>query len=222
MRGCVVVGVWGAGKTTVYQAVLTRLVAAGCESLIAMPQAATLTTHTYTDSDPAKQAEAMVEWIEHLTTFLCDVDRRFRTSTLPRHRFAAEWTPTCLLEGLGFDIAVYDLPVSRARLLDSERRMADSGLELVVLRVPPQRILHRCLRSTRTVRGPKWAAYVDGFGSTEQQRVDHIARAQDRLLRWVESSPMPSHIIDAGADDLAPAVAFVTELITSSQVTTRD
>jgi primosomal protein N' len=44
--------VWGAGKTSVYERINARLVAEGCEALISLPQAATITAHTYAPGGP--------------------------------------------------------------------------------------------------------------------------------------------------------------------------
>jgi hypothetical protein len=163
----VLAGVWGAGKTSVYQRTAARLLKDGCQSLITMPQAATITTHTYTSGQPHEHAANILSWLEVLTAFLEEIDRRFQASALPRHRFASAWTPTCVLEGLGFDAPMYGLPLDRAVLWGLEQRLGALGLHLVFLRVPDRRIRAQCVESTRLHRGAKWARYLEGFGSTD-------------------------------------------------------
>jgi hypothetical protein len=222
MRGCMLAGVWGAGKTTVYQRCLARLIADGCQSLIALPQAATLTTHTYTSGSRADQMAGIRSWLHNLTSFLEDVDRRFQASTLPSHRFAPVWTPTCLLEGFGFDIPVYGLPLGRHSLLATEHRLAAIGLHLVVLRVPAQRIREQCIESTRAHRGPRWTTYLNRFGPDDRARTEYVERAQDRLMRWAQTSPMPLHVIDIKGRGWDGHAGEIVNLITSPQKATHD
>ncbi|MGH3763124.1 hypothetical protein [Actinophytocola sp.] len=98
---------------------MARLIGGGCQSLITLPQAATVTTHTYAPGDAADHAAGILSWLRNLTAFLDDVDRRFQSSGLPNHRFAHAWTPTCVMEGLGFDLPIYELPASRQAVLGS-------------------------------------------------------------------------------------------------------
>ena len=210
-----IAGVWGAGKTSVYQRCVARLVSGGCQSLITMPQAATLTTHTYAPGGISEHAGNIQAWLANLTSFLEDLDRRFQASALPAHRFASAWAPACVLEGLGFDTPIYDLPIPREALLGIEQRMGAIGLRLVILRVPGPRIRAQCVESTRTHRGPKWASYLAGFGPDDQARSEHIQRAQDRLLAWALTSPMPVHVVDTGTGDWDALASEVTDLISS-------
>lgn len=215
-------GVWGAGKTSVYQRSVARLVANGCQSLIAIPQAATLTTHTYAPGSTADHVTSIQSWLSNLAAFLDDLNRRFQASRLPNHRFAPAWTPTCVLEALGFDVPVYDLPLPREALLDIERCLAAIGLHLVVLRVPSCRIRAQCVESTRAHRGPKWTQYLNEFGPDDQTRAEHIERAQDRLLRWARTSSLPLHLIDTDTNDWDDYAREVTDLITGQQKATHD
>ncbi|MGH3567094.1 MAG: hypothetical protein ACRDRH_13895 [Pseudonocardia sp.] len=222
MRGCLLAGVWGAGKTTVYQRCIARLIADGCQSLIALPQAATLTTHTYTSGSSIDHMAGIRSWLDNLTSFLEDLDQRFQASTLPSHRFAPAWTPTCLLEGFGFDVPVYGLPLGRHPLLAIEHRLAAIGLHLVVLRVPTHRIREQCIESTRAQRGPRWNTYLDEFGPDDSARTEHVERAQDRLMHWAHSSPVPLHIIDVTGDGWDDHANEIANLITSPQKATHD
>lgn len=222
MRGCVLAGVWGAGKTSVYERVVARLIASGCQSLIAMPQAATLTTHTYAPGGTTDHAAGILSWLSNLTAFLEDSDRRFQNSGLPSHRFAHAWTPTCVMEGLGFDLPIYDLPVSRHEVLEIEHRLASVGLRLVVLHVPSHRIRERCIESTRLNRSPRWTRYVNGFGSDDRARAEHIGRAQDRLMHWARTSPLPLHVISVDSGGWDDHASEITSLITSPQRSTHD
>lgn len=215
MRGCVITGVWGAGKTSVYQRTIAQLLNSGCESLIAMPQAATLTTHTYTAGDDHEHAAGILSWVQALTAFLEDLDGRFRASTLPEHRFARAWTPTCVLEGLGFDGPVYRLPLARQALLRIEERLARIGFCLVLLRVPHRRVQAQCVESTRAHRGPKWAKYLSSFGPDDPSRAACAERAQDRLMQWTAASPLPLRVIDTESADWDAYAGEVSDLIMS-------
>lgn len=196
MRGAILTGVWGAGKSTISNLVTARLIAQDCQSLLALPQAATVTAHTYTPGTPADHAVAIMEWLNSLIRFLEDSERRFRAGNLHLHRFAPQWTPTCVLETLGFDAPVYQLPIGRAEHLGMEQRLADLGLHLVVLHVPSDQIQAQCVESTRQHRGPKWDRYLDTFGRDDSRRAEYIQQAQRRLLDWATTSPLPHHIID--------------------------
>lgn len=220
MRGCVLAGVWGAGKTSVYERVVARLITSGCQSMIAMPQAATVTTHTYGPGDEEDHALGIKSWLDNLTAFLGDVDHRFQRSALPSHRFASAWTPTCVLEGLGFDLPVYELPAPRNALLEIEHRLADIGLYLVVLHVPSSRIRDRCVEATRRNRGPRWTEYINAFGPDDPARAEHIRRAQDRLLHWALTSPLPLHVINVDAGSWDDHAREITNLIISPPRTT--
>lgn len=222
MRGSLLAGVWGAGKTTVYQRCVGRLITDGCQSLIALPQAATLTTHTYTSGTASDHLAGIRSWLDNLTSFLEDLDRRFQASTLPSHRCAPTWTPTCILEGFSFDIPVYGLPIGRHSLLGIEHQLAAIGLHLVVLRVPNHRIRQQCIESTRAQRGPRWSAYIDGFGPDDRARTEYVERAQDRLMHWADTSPMPSHVIDVNANDWNDYANEISSLIMSPPKATHD
>jgi hypothetical protein len=222
MRGCVLIGVWGAGKTSVYRRTIARLVDQGCQSLIAMPQAATLTTHTYAPGSPHEHATAILSWLDSLTGFLEELDHRFQSSTLPGHRSAPEWTPTCVLEGLGFDAPVYGLPLARHTLLGIEHRLTALDLHLIVLRVPARRVRVQCVESTRAQRGPKWATYLERFGPDDDTRAEYIQRGQDRLLRWAHTSPLPLHVIDTDTGDWDAYARQVADLITAPGKATHD
>jgi hypothetical protein len=222
MRGCVLIGVWGVGKTSVFGRINTRLVETGCQSLICVPQAATLTTHTYMPGGPHEHATAILSWLDRLTGFLEDVDHRFNASTLPGHRFAPAWTPTCVLEGLGFDAIVYGLPLARHALLDIERRLAELGLHLIVLRVSAHLVRAQCVESTRARRGPKWAAYLEGFGPDDDARAAYVQQRQDRLLWWARSSSLPLRVIDTDTGDWDSYARQIADLITSPGKATHD
>lgn len=222
MRGCVLAGVWGAGKTSTYERSIARLIAGGCQSVIAVPQAATITTHIYTPGSTADHVTGIQSWLDDLTSFLEGLDSRFQASTLPNHRFAHSWTPTCLLEGLGFDLPVYELPVPRYAVLDVEHRLTAIGLGLVVLRVPDQRLQAQCIESTRIHRGPRWTKFLDGFGSDDLARTQHVQRAQDRLMRWAQTSPMRLHVIDTTTSNWDDYARQVTDLIISAPRATHD
>ncbi|KIA61366.1 hypothetical protein FG87_31200 [Nocardia vulneris] len=213
MRGCVIAGVWGAGKTSVYQRILAHLVDADCQSVLAVPQAATITTHTYMDASVPSKADGILSWLRELTTFLEDADRRFRSSTLPDHRFAHQWTPTAVLECLAFDVPVYRLPIDRAELLDHEQRLTDLGLHLIVLRVPEPQIQLQCIESTRQYRSPKWARYLEEFGKTDALRAEYVCHAQRRLMSWVATSPLPCTVIDTTDSDWEAYATHATKVI---------
>lgn len=205
-------GVWGAGKTSVLQRITGLLHRAEVQSLVTMPQAATITTHTYRPGSPHEHLLQVLSWLETLTAFVEDLDRRFQSSTLPQHRFAPQWTPTCLLEGLGFDLPLHGLPVHREDLLSVERRLATVGVKLVVLKVPD--VLAQSVVSTRAHRGPKWTRYLDRFGSNDEERARCIERLQETLLQWAESSPMPLHVIDTATRDWDGYAREIVEIIT--------
>lgn len=211
MRGCILAGVWGAGKTSVFQRVVGLLQHAGVQSLIAMPQAATITTHTYRPGAPHQHAREIRSWLETLTTFLEDVDQRFHVSTLPDHRFAPQWMPTCVLEGLSFDLPLYELPVHRDDFLATERRLAAIGVHLVVLHVSD--VLAQCVKSTRAHRGPKWSRYLELFGQTDKERAHRIEQLQQILLQWAESSPLPLHVLDTARQDWDSYAQQILEII---------
>lgn len=213
MKGCVLAGVWGAGKTSVHQRTVARLVKDGCQSLISMPQAATITTHTYTPGHPSDHAANILSWLDALTAFLEELDRRFQASTLPRHRFASAWTPTCVLEGLGFDAPVYGLPLDRATIRDVEQRLHALSVHLVVLRVPDHYIRAQCVESTRLHRGAKWARYLETFGPNDATRAEHIRGAQDDLMGWARASPLPLCVIDTAAQDWDAYAYRVADLL---------
>lgn len=221
MRGAIVTGVWGAGKSSVCHHIRARLVASGCETLICIPQAATITTHTYIPgTTAAEHAAGVLSWMSELTRFLTDTDHRFHASTLPGHRCAPVWTPTALLEAVSFDIPVYQLPVHRAQLLGVEDTLARLGLHLVVLHVPEHRIQAQCVASTRRHRGPKWDTYLHGFGDSDTARAAAIGRAQHRLMGWVHTSPLSATIIDSSGGDWNRYARQITELIETPAATT--
>lgn len=213
MRGVILTGVWGAGKTTVHGSVLRRLAAADCQHVVAIPQAATITTHTYAPGDAAAHVSAILQWLENLTGHLEDTDARFAASTLPMHRFAPQWTPTALLEGLTFDLPVYRLPTPLDRVRDLEARLADVGLTVALLRVPDDLVEEQCVRSTRVHRGPRWARYVESFGVNDGARAAHVRHVQDMLVEHAEQSPLPVKMLDTSdrawdrlADDITAVV----------------
>lgn len=216
MRGCVIAGVWGAGKTAIYRRVLSAIVSLGCDHLLALPQAASITTHTYRPGSPSEHAEALLSWLRTLSGYLDDVDTRFRASSLPRHRFAPCWTPTLLGEGLGFDVPVYELPVRRAALMAREEELARLGIDLVMLHVPRQAILQQCVVATRHHRGPRWARYLTRFGADDAAIASCIAERQDELLHWARTSPMPTHLISTGGGRWDDYAAQVTRVIIGS------
>jgi hypothetical protein len=217
----VLAGVWGAGKTTLMRACATRLAAHPCDHLIVVPQAATVTTHTYTRRSAAEQAAGMGAWIETLTGYLEVVDAAWRASTLPGHRFAPQWEPTALIEGLGFDAPVYGLPLPREEMREHEARLACLGLHLFVLAVPPERIREQCVRSTRLHRGPRWGAYLETLGAADDARAARAAAAQDALMSWAAASPMPLTVLDADPDDYERTARTILTAILREESTTR-
>jgi hypothetical protein len=178
-----------------------------------MPQAATITTHTYRPGDPYQHITEIRDWLETLTVFLEDLDHRFRASTLPEHRFAPQWTPTCVLEGLGFDLPLYGLPVNRPDLLRIEQRLANLGVQLVVLRVPSARVLSQCVLSTKRHRGPKWTRYLERFGVSNHEQARHLETRQQLLLEWASSSPLPLHILDTAQADWDAYARQIVDLV---------
>lgn len=214
-------GVWGAGKTTLMRACAARLAEHPCDHLIVVPQAATVTTHTYTHGSAVEQAASMSAWIENLTGHLEVVDAAWRASTLPGHRFAPQWEPTALVEGLGFDVPVYGLPLPREEMREREARLAALGLRLFVLAVPPERVREQCVRSTRLHRGPRWGAYLEALGVDDDARAARVARAQDALMRWATASPLPLTVLDVDPGGDERTARTVLTAILGEDATTR-
>ncbi|MBC7303277.1 MAG: hypothetical protein H5T78_20305, partial [Nocardia sp.] len=77
MRGAVLAGIWGAGKTSTYRRTLTAL-ADHCDHLLAIPQAATMTTATYTPGTPDQHIEAVHTITDHLATYLNGVETHWQ------------------------------------------------------------------------------------------------------------------------------------------------
>lgn len=214
MRGAVLAGVWGAGKTTIYRRVLTTLVSRGCDHLLALPQAASVTTHTYRPGNPREHGDALLGWLQKLGDYLHEVDTRFQASALPRHRFGVHWTPTLLAEGLGFDIPIYDLPLPRDELAATEERLAMLGIDLVLLQVPSPVIHQQCVISTRQHRGSRWARYLATFGADDTAITARIVARQDELLRWARTTPMRTHVINTQSQLWDDYAEHVTRVIT--------
>jgi hypothetical protein len=55
---------------------------------------------------------------------------------------------------------------------------------------------------------------LEGFGSTDAARAEHIRRAQDDLLGWARTSPLPLCVIDTAAKDWDAYACRVTDLLT--------
>ena len=213
MTGVILAGISGAGKTTVHQAVTASLAAAGCQTLVSIPQAMTTTAHLHLADRPARQADEVVAWLEEMTAFAGGLTARARDGGLTAHREAARWTPAFVLEGFVYDIPLHDLAISRDRVAPVERRLAGLGFTLVLLTVPPGRIQEQCVASTREHRGPGWAAHLDRLAATDAGRADVLAAAQRRLLSWAATSPLPVTGIDTSDRDWARVSAAVTRII---------
>lgn len=215
MRGAVLAGIWGAGKTSTYRRTLAAL-AGHCDHLLALPQAATVTTATYTSGTPAQHADTVHTIAENLTTYLTSIETRWQASSLPRHRCAARWTPTLLLEAGPLDLPVYrhELgPVSRPRAAVTEQRLADLGIHLVMLNVPEQHVRAQCVESTRAQRSSRWDHYLRRFGEDDEQTAAAFIACQRELIEWVNTSPMPHTVIDTSDRAWDSYAAEVTELI---------
>ncbi len=215
MRGAVLAGIWGAGKTSTYRRTLTAL-ASQCDHLIALPQAATVTTATYTSGTPAQHTDTIYAIAENLTTYLTSIETHWQASSLPQHRCAARWTPTVLLEAGHLDLPVYrhELePASRERAAVTEQRLADLGIHLVLLNVPEQCVRAQCVESTRASRSSRWDNYLRRFGEDDEQTATAFIARQRELTEWVNTSPMPHTVIDTSDRAWGSYAAEITELI---------
>lgn len=91
---------------------------------------------------------------------------------------------------------MYEVPLAREALLDSEHRLAALNVRMVVLRVPEHHIREQCVESTRQSRGPKWTQFLRQLGPTDAARADYIRQTQDHMLEWVRTSPLLSQVIE--------------------------
>lgn len=213
MTGVVLAGISGAGKTTVHRAVIASLAAAGCQTLVSVPQALTTTAHLYLADRPARQADEVVAWLEEMITFAARLTARARDGGLTEHREAAHWTPMFVLEGFLYDIPLHDLAISRDRVAPLEQRMTALGFTLVLLTIPPDRIQEQCVVSTREHRGPGWTAHLSRLGATDAERAATLASAQHRLCDWAGTSPLPVTELDTSGRDWAQIADAVTSLL---------
>lgn len=198
MSGALIAGISGAGKTTLYRKTNAAITASGREIVLAFPQSMTTTAHLQYASEPDRQAEHVLSWIDDSISFAERVMQKALAGGLvtQRENYPFNWNPMLLLEGFIFDIPLHGFAIKREDVLPFEHRLKTLGVVLAVLVVPPALIRRRCVESTRRHRGAGWSQHLDALGVNDDARREHFASQQELLLKWVSQSPLEAHIIE--------------------------
>jgi hypothetical protein len=194
IRGLIIEGISGAGKTTVLNRLRLMLARIPQEAHVVLTQQYTqrLVEHL----GPKKRPEDVVALLSDLLLPLETWSRRFEASVFADHprRQTVEFTYVIetfhlnnLIEG-GF---AFD---DDFRMID--RRVAALGARMAFLWIPVEDIRERSIESTRRHRGPKWLGYQEALAPDVDALTELYRRRQDRLLAMAKEGRVPIQIID--------------------------
>ena len=183
MRGIILEGITGSGKSALLRALLRRWAETRRGPLwIATEHVTERVLEPLAGASAVTalaQLEAHLAHLARLAEWDADAPRGPATEAL----FA--------LERFHFSVSGHIPGLADHEWGNLEDRLRDLGTTLVWCRLPPEAISARAVQDTRRQRAATWARWLDTLGNTDEERAEHFRHEQEHLAGLVARSRLP-------------------------------
>lgn len=179
MRGLLLEGINGAGKTSVYKRAINKIASDTPDALVAVSQQYTQRLVDAQQRPPA--ASDVLSMYDPLLSYLAAQQKQFIESPFLRHPRASQIQPRFIMESTHLNCIVEFGLQMGMELLQITNKMRALGARLVLLSVPDKQIRERCVESTRKWRSPGWMEYQKRIAQSDDE-LEVVFRDRQRLL----------------------------------------
>jgi thymidylate kinase len=193
MRGLILEGIVGSGKSSVLRSLKKQLTEQDGSSMV-------LSEHiTERPMEPLRSAN-LEKSLSHLGQLVClikqinDIEQSVQKYPYPSVQFILErfHFSHCL------DIAGFE---KFDAFVEIDRQMESLGSKLVVLTLHEKLILDRSIVSTKKTRTEAWAKYLAQIADSDEGAAGYYKKQQDDFVSLCEKSEIPSMVVDTSNRD---------------------
>jgi hypothetical protein len=191
MKGIALIGITGAGKSTLFGRLREAMPGLGFDSFLVFSSYYAQNRAQYRGDLDAE--EACRQMLDHLLGLLDQADA-MEPRESPRREIGF------LLETFLFNMILeFDLEIDRFR--HYEERYRDRGGKVVFLKVSEEMVLEGSVTSTRRYRSPRWSQYLDSLGKSDAELAAMYIERQRSLEALVQRSTLDVLHLDTSAGE---------------------
>ena len=205
MKGLILEGIVGSGKSSILHSLRKHVVEDGASSLIldeTLTERPMEPLHSADVSRSLSHLTRLLQLIKDLHDLEASVQRSFQTGVrflLERFHFSH-----CL------DIAGFERFAAYAEI---DKQMMELGSKLVVLTVQEDLIRERSVVSTKKLRGESWSRYLTQISETEEGVAAYYAAQQEHFMALCHKSAIPSMAVDTSNRDWEEASFQIVDFL---------
>ena len=204
MKGLILEGIPGAGKTVLLNHLLPRLTNVHRGPLW-------IATEHITERvlEPLRTTTAE-ETSKHLRSHLLHLDQlqAWSKSAPP----GKNTSPIFILERFHLSAAVHIADISPS-FSSFDEALQTYETTLVWCRIPPNKILQKSVRETIATRNPHWLAFLQTLGKTETEIASHFLEEQNQFEHFFQESHLPKQSLEIDPSNLTTHLSHLISIL---------
>lgn len=195
MRGVIIEGVTGSGKSATYER-LKRGFDQDSGLLLSQVFTQRLLEHL-----PRRSASDVLMLCDNYVSFLESIQALYESSVFVTHPRKESLRFSFIFESFHMN-HILEFGLGDKQIFGPlEKRLRNIGTTVVMLKIPEDRILERSIRRTRQSRSARWLQYQMAFGMTDDELATRYKLQQRELEQWVVDSRLPHVVVDTSEED---------------------
>ncbi|MBN3865708.1 hypothetical protein HCU66_26310 [Pseudomonas frederiksbergensis] len=196
MKGILLEGICGAGKTSVFRKLMQLTCKTAPDAFISISQQ--YSQRMFEHIRPQISIHEVLKMYEPLLTHLKSLDSQFKGSVFVKHPRRSNIEPKFLVESTHLN-CIIEFSISKNPAIDKVTcEFSQLGGTVVFLTVPEDQILERCITSTRLLRSIGWAEYLKELSDNDNDLVEIMLARQATLRSYLEENKIRYVTINTG------------------------